>query len=280
MPGKEKNAKKISALLAAAVFLLCGCGAKEEAAQTAPSAPPTEETAAAASPQGPAAEKVQSLLAPYEELLNQASYEIPHNPVYNIPGDMLRQLAQDAWQTGAEPKEGRYQFSWRQSGDYTYESTAWDAMEQFAAEQENATPPPDDDAPMDSQLNGDFQVSGGGLFERVRAYDAAEDFTQGTAEINDLLNGTVTGSERFSFALRDGELYFSDCTLNFTVDADGQTVQDGFLAAVGVLRAESLDILEYQIENPQDLPDPASVNLESLARSVHPTNRLTLIKEQ
>ena len=73
MPGKEKNAKKIRALLAAAVFLLCGCGAKEEAAQTAPSAPLTEETAAAASPQGPAAEKVQSLLAPYEELLNQAS---------------------------------------------------------------------------------------------------------------------------------------------------------------------------------------------------------------
>ena len=132
---------------------------------------------------------------------------------------------------------------------------------------------------MDSQLNGDFQVSGGGLFERVRAYDAAEDLTQGTAEINDLLNGEATGSEIFSFALRGDSLYFSDCTLNFTVDADGQTAQDGYLAAVGVLRPGSLDILEYAVADPAELPDPASLDWASFTRSVRPANRMTMKKE-
>ena len=277
MRKEKKKASALGALLLAAM-LLSGCGAKETA-QPAPSAPPAEQTAQASVLQGPAAEKAQSILAPYEALLEQASQQIPQNPVYALPSDILRQMAQDVWQTGAVPEDGRYQFTWRQSGNYTYESTAWEAMEQLAAEQENAVPTPEGDAPMDSQLNGDFQVSGGGLFERVRAYDAAEDLSQGTAEINDLLNGAVTGSERFSFALRGGELYFSDCVLNLTIDADGQTVQDGYLAAVGVLRPEALDILEYRIENPQELPDPASLDWESFARSLPAANRTSLEME-
>ena len=128
---------------------------------------------------------------------------------------------------------------------------------------------------MDNQLNGDYAVSGGGLFERVRSYEIAETVTRGRMEISDTLNGEVTGHEYFAFSVRDGNLYFVDATLNITINADGEDAQDGFLTAVGVLRPDSLEIVECVYDVPEQFPDPAKVNWAQFIAQATPLGHLS-----
>ena len=265
-------------ILLLSALLLSGCGAKKEA-ESAPASTSAADSQPTARPQGQLAETARTILAVYEQELGFVASQSPYNLTYTIPGDILNQMALDAQETGAVPADGRYVFTRRESGRFTYESTSEEALNEWTDE-EAATPDPAEEAPMDSQLNGDYAVSGGGLFDRVRSYDAAEDLTSGVVEITDSLNGAVTGSERFSFALRGQELYFTDATLDQTSDMDGVQMQEGYLAAVGVLRPDGLDIVEYRISDLALLPDPATLNWASFSVSVTPQTSLSAQGDQ
>ena len=266
-------------VLLLSALVLSGCGAQKET-ENAPSPTPVSESDARPEAQGALADRSRTILAVYEEELSRVAAQSPYNLTYTIPGDILEQMALDAQASGAKPVNGRYVFTWRESGSFTYESTSEEALNELAGDEDAATPDPADEAPMDSQLNGDYAVSGGGLFERVRSYDAAEDLSSGTVEISDSLNGKVTGFERFAFALRGNELYFTDATLDQTADLDGVQMQDGYLAAVGVLRPDGLDILEYHISELSLLPDPAALSWASFSASVTPLTSLSAREDQ
>ena len=251
-------------------LLLAACGKKEEAVDILPSPTPEHLEAPIIQGESSLAETARSVMSVYADELSAVAVRSLDNLTFTIPGNVINQFIQDAQSANAEPAEGYYRFSWTQRGDYTYETTVDDAPEI-----ESVTPDPRDETPMDNQLNGDYEVSGGGLFERVRSYEFAETVTRGRMEISDSLNGEVTGHEYFAFSVRDGSLYFVDATLNIIIDESGLHEQDGFIAAVGVLRPDSLDILECAYTDPTHFPDPAKVNWNEFTASVDPITRLS-----
>ena len=125
--------KSLLILLLIAALALSGCGGPKEG----PS--PTAEPDAGQEINGPVmdqaqgklGENVRALMDPYAEILAQAA-EKSASLAYTIPGDILNQMALDAEAAGAEAQDGRWRFTWRETGDYSYESTAWDAMDQYA----------------------------------------------------------------------------------------------------------------------------------------------------
>ncbi|MBR6185614.1 MAG: hypothetical protein IKQ41_05070 [Clostridia bacterium] len=269
-----KRRGTLTALALVLAMLLAGC---QSAPKEAEKPTPTPAPAATEAPVNDSefALSVRTLLARYDAEINQVSIQSPYNMDYTIPGDMLRQMASDAQQANAEAKEGRYQFIWQQSGNYAYHSTSEEALGGMAAEAPGATSDPDDETPMDSQLMGDYAVSGGGLFDRVRAYDVSETLESGKIEIVDTLNGAQTGHEAFSFALRGDSLFFVDAVLDMAVGVDSVAIQNGYLAAAGVLTPNGLDIIEYRIDDLTQLPDPAAMDINMLAQSVEIVSRLT-----
>lgn len=269
--GKRKG---LLIILLTAALALSGCGgAKEEAA---PAAEPEREQAASVLPeaQGVLADSVRSLMAPYADILNKAA-EKSEGLAYTIPGDILAQMALDAEAAGAQAQEGRWRFIWRETGDYSYEATAWDAMEQYVPE-DGPTPDPSDETPLDSQLTGDYAVTGGGLFQRERTYDVSEDLSDGTAVFTDSLNEQTTGYELFRFCVRNGELIFADAALDESIQGADAPVQDPYLAAVGVLRTDGLELAEYRAADPDQLPDPASFDFTRFLLSVSPVSHVII----
>ena len=262
-----------------AVLALSGCGGqKEDASPTAePDAGQEISASVLDQAQGKLGDSVRALMAPYAEILAQA-VEKSGSLSYTIPGDILNQMALDAEAASAEAREGRWRFTWREAGDYSYESTAWDAMDQYAPG--GVTPDPADETPLDSQLNGDYAVTGGGLFDRERTYDAAEDLSGGTASFTDTLNGQTTGYERFIFCVRNGALFFADAALDAAVQTDETPAVDSYLAAVGVLRTDGLEIVEYRLKDPDQLPDPASLDWSRFLLSVTPVSQISIQAEK
>jgi hypothetical protein len=275
--GKRKG---LLILLLAAALALSGCGGQtNEASPTAGPENGQEQAAPAmAQAQGELGDAVRKLLEPYTDALSQAAEKSGESLAYTIPGDLLNQMALDAEAEGARAKEGRWRFTRRDSGVYAYEATAWEAMDQYVPE-DGPTPNPADETPLDSQLNGDYAVSGGGLFERTRDYDVAEDLSGGTVTLTDSLNGQPTGSELFRFCVRSGELIFADAALDTTVQ-DGAATGDGYLAAVGALRADGLEVVEYRLTSLDELPDPAALNFSSFLRTVSPISHLSIQTEK
>ncbi|MBR3109475.1 MAG: hypothetical protein IKH30_20145 [Clostridia bacterium] len=266
--------QKAVCLLILLMLLFSGCG-NEDAKDAAPSPTPEHPEAPVIVGEGELAEAAKAVMSVYAEELSAVAARSLENLTYTIPVTLINQFILDAQAANAEPADGYYRFSWSERGDYTYETTVDDAPEI-----ESVTPDPRDETPMDSQLNGDYAVSGGGLFERVRSYEIAETVTRGRMEISDTLNGEVTGHEYFAFSVRDGNLYFVDATLNFTIDQDGFSAQAGFLTAVGVLRADSLETVECAYTDPEQFPDPAKVNWAEFIASAEPINRLSAQKDQ
>ena len=266
--------KWIWAALMVCAFMLTGCQGKEKEEAAAPQ--PTEEAAAALNERedgGPVQRLANAVMDPYGQELSLVSQHSLYNLTFTIPGDMIQQLARDAEEISAQPVNGRYQFLRRQEGNYAYQSTVEEAM--GTEPPLTVTPDPENEAPMDSQLMGDYTASGGGLFNRVRAYDVSEDLSSGKVEISDTLNGNRTGHEAFSYAVRGQELYFVDAVLDMTADMDGVAIGGGYLAAAGVLRPDGLDIIEYRLADLSQLPDPGQMNWSSLAASVEIISRLT-----
>ncbi len=260
-------------LLLAAVLALSGCaGQKEEAPTAGPQSGQEQPASEPFQARGPLGDRVRALMEPYAETLAQAA-EKNGGLAYTIPGDILNQMALDAEAAGAEARDGRWRFDWREAGNYSYEATAWDAMDQYG--QSGATPDPADETPLDSQLTGDYAVTGGGLFDRVRNYDVWEDLSGGTAEFIDTLNGQTTGYELFRFCVRNGELIFADAALDAAVQGDASS-DAGYLAAVGTLRADGLEAVEYRLTSPDALPDPAALDFSRFLLTVSPLSHMTV----
>ncbi len=266
------------ALLILAALLLGGCG--HEAQKEAESTPEPTEAPSTPLPtavvRGALADQVRALLSPYEAALDQAARENPDSILYTIPGDVLMQMAQDAADLRVSASGGRYAFTWHSQVESAYVATMDDAQEEMDILLPGVTPDPDNDAPIDSQQFGDYTVAGGGLFDRTRSYDMAENLQSGAAEITELLNGERTGYERFSFGLRGNELYFVDASLDVAADLDELVIQDGYLVAVGVLRHSGLEIVAYHVDSPDRIPDPASLNLNQLLAAVAPDQRVSV----
>ena len=265
--------QKTVCLLILMMLLFNGCG-KENAKDASPSPTPEHLEAPVIVGEGTLAETAKSVLSVYAEELSAVAARSLENLTYAIPVSVINQFVQDTQAAKAEPVDGYYRFFWTQRGEYTYETTVDDApeIETVAADAH-------DETPMDNQLNGDYAVFGGGLFERVRSYEMAETVTHGRMEISDTLNGEVTGHEYFAFSVRDGNLYFVDATLNFTIDQNGDGTQSGFLTAVGVLRADSLEILECIYTDPEQFPDPEKVNWSAFIASAEPVSRISAQRE-
>ena len=61
-----------------------------------------------------------------------------------------------------------------------------------------------------------------------------------------------------------------------TAGLDSVAIQAGFLATVGVLRGDGLDIAEYRLASLEDLPDPASADVDRLIASPDVLSRVTV----
>ena len=274
--GKRKG---MLILLLIAALALSGCGEqKENASPTAgPDAGPEPGGSVLTQAQGELADSVRALMEPYAETLAQAVRKSGESLAYTIPGDILNQMALDAEAAGAEAQADRWRFTWHETGNYTYEATAWDAMDQYT--QSDATPDPADETPLDSQLTGDYAVTGGGLFDRERTYDVSADLSGGTAVFTDTLNGQTTGYELFRFCVRNGELVFADAALDATVQ-DRAATGDSYLAAVGILRADGLELVEYTIQDPDQLPDPGTLDWSRFLPSISPVSQVSMQAEK
>ena len=275
--------RRMIAYLLLLSLLLTGCGGEKKPEEAPSPTPQAAESTAKPAAEGPVEEKARVILEKYEEELAKVALQSPWNLTFTIPRDMIRQMALDAQETGAQPENGQYRFYWRQGGNYAYEATSEEALRQegLFTDAPGATPDPADETPMDSQLMGDYAVAGGGLFDRVRAYEAAEDLSFGRAEISDTLDGRQTGHEAFSFSVKGDSLYFVDAVMELTAtDKSGVSIRSGYLAAVGVLRPDGLDIIEYHIDDLTQLPDPGALDVNSLAASVEIVSRLTAQGDQ
>ena len=275
--GKRKG---MLILLLIAALALSGCGEqKETASPTAgPDTGPEPGGSVLTQAQGELADSVRALMEPYAETLAQAARKSGESLAYTIPGDILNQMALDAEAAGAEAQADRWRFTWHETGNYTYEATAWDAMDQYT--QSDATPDPADETPLDSQLTGDYAVTGGGLFDRERTYDVSADLSGGTAVFTDTLNGQTTGYELFRFCVRNGELVFADAVLDAAVQSEGISAGNSYLAAVGILRADGLELVEYTIQDPDQLPDPGTLDWPRFLLSVSPVSQVSIQVER
>ncbi len=260
----KKHALPIVLLLLS--LLLSGCGGQPAPAAPKetplPTAPPQQAPTVDA--QGKLADAARALLAPYQREISLAAEQSPLLLTYAIPGDLISQMARDAEEAGAAPDNGRYTFTWRQSGKHTYTASALQIRQIEEAAETTPDPRASSEPVMDNQLMGDFSASGGGVFDRSRAYDVSEKLTDGTAEITDTLNGKTTGHELFSFTVENGSLYFVDATLDQAVDLDGLVATDRFLVAAGVLRENGLDIVEYSVPSQADVPSASRQSWEQL----------------
>ena len=272
----KKNRMMLSLL--ALCLLLSGCGSGAPASGTPTPAPTEAPPTPRPTPviQGQWADAVRAMLAPYEGALARAAAQNPGNITYTIPGDLLLQMAKDAEDLGEAPRNGRLTFTWHAAVETSYVATMDDAQAEMDILLPSVTPDPANETPIDAQQLGDYSVSGGGLFDRTRTYDVAESLTSGTAEITELLNGDQTGHELFSFVLRGGSLYFVDAALDVSADLDELVIQEGYLVAVGVLRENGLDTVEYHLNDPTQLPDPATLDWDRLLASVTPVSRLSV----
>ena len=261
--------KRLLTVLLTVALLLCGCGSPDAPAPaTDAPALPTE------APAGPAAEAVRRLLAPYRQTLERAGSQSGGYAALTVPAEILEQMSRDAQAADAKPQDGRWHFTVRQTGSHSYEATAMDAYAGDMA-QLTATPAPGDETPQDHQLMGDYVAVGGGDFTRVRQYDAAEDLSAGRAEWTDTLNGETTGHEVFSFALRDGRLYFVDAAMDMTAGLDGLENRGMRLVALGWLDEDGLDVMEYAASGEDALPDPADPGFAAAMDAAQPLTRVT-----
>lgn len=265
--------------LLALLLLLSGCGAPQEEV-----APPTSTPPIVEAPQieatGALADAARRRMEPYQDQLNRVSLQCEGNLTYTIPGDLIAKMAGDAEEMEAEPVDGRYQFTWRQSSQQTYTATALEVQEEIDASPTTDPGSVTADTPMDDQKMGDFVASGGGLFERSYAYDAAADLSAGTAEITDILNGETTGHELFSFAMRGDALYFVDAALELTASLDELESRGIYLVAAGILEKNRVEIVEYQVTSRADIPEAAVLDWDQLLASVVPLTRLTAQGDQ
>ncbi len=258
-------------LVAALCMLAAGCG--QNAAPDATATPPVIQ-APQIEAQGALAQRAQAVLRDYNSVLEKAAESRPANLAYTIPGEMLDRFVGDAEAAGAQPENGRYRFIRRETGRHVYQAEGLEVVERLAQETQ-APGQAADDTPM-GEMAGDLVAAGGGAFEREYAYDLAQDLTGGTVEITQRLNGETTGFESYSFAVRDGCLYFVDAAMDLIADLDGVSSAGTYLVAAGKIQKNSADMIEYHVGALRDVPNAAAVDWETLLASVRPESRVTV----
>lgn len=257
-------------VLAVLTLLLAGCGSDPQDAPAATASPaPTAKVTER--PRGAVDQAVQAALAPFAETVDRAAAKLDDAMPVTLPADMLRQMADDAWQAGAVAADGKYVFTWRQTSENTYVAV----NQETVSEKWDQTPDPRVEAPMGDAEMAEAEVSGGGLFQRIRHYDTASDLSFGKADITDTLNGEPSGSELFSFALRDGCLYYVDAVKDLAVNLDTLELQEIYSVTVGVLRKDGLDVIQYTAPDLGNLPDPGDLDWNGLMANVKPVLQIT-----
>ena len=264
--------KRLALILALCTALLCGCAASAPAPDADETPQPTQTPRPAAL--GAAAQAARAMLAPYDGQLQKIADAATGNISYAIPGSLLDKMAADAEAMNIVPDGGRYQFTWRQSGDYTYSVSALEVQTALAAENADTQPTPENDAPRSDSYLGDDTTQGGGSIDRAYAYDIAADFSQGRIEITEILNGETTGNETFTFMKRGDTLYFADAAPLLTADMDALAISNEFLIVIGKYEKNRIEILEYQAPA-NAVPDAETMDFEALAASVRPITHLT-----
>lgn len=270
-----KKRAYLAGLLLLTLFL-SGC-----AGDPAPVSPtPTPSPAAlpditpAPEAQDPLADAARALLSPYQAAVSLAAQQSPTLLTYAIPGDLIGQMARDAQELGVSPEEGRYHFTWSQSDRHTYTADALHIAQIEAAAALTPDPQSTGEPVMDNQQMGDFSATGGGVFDRTRAYDVSETLSEGSAEITETLNGALSLHELFSFSAEDGSLYFVDALLDQAVGMDGLEATSRYLTAAGVLRPDGLDIIEFSVPGREQIPAASAAAWQALQGSVTPLSRL------
>lgn len=257
-------------------LLLSGCGGNSGPATPDATPVPTAEPrpASTVGAQGPLAEAAKALMAPYQEEIDAVARQCPMLLTYLIPGDLISQMAKDANEVGAQPADGRYAFTWRQSGNHTYTASALEISQIEALAEASPDPYSVVDPVLDNQQMGDFSATGGGVFDRARVYDVDQKLQNGKIEITDLLNGAATGHEVFTFTVAGGCLYFVDAILDQAVDMDGLTATERYLVAAGVIGGRSLDIMEFTVPTLSQVPAASPESWGRIAASASPLSRL------
>lgn len=255
-------------------LLLSGCAANQENAPQASPTPPIVE-APEVEAQGALADAARSLLAPYEAYLNQIAQQCKNNLSYTIPGDMMAKMAKDAQEMNIQPVSDRYQFTWRQSGQHTYQLTSLQLQESLALE---ATPAPhimgQDYDPMEDQNTGDYVAAGGGVYDRSYTYDVAADLSSGSIEITNTLNGEITGHEIFTFCKWQDQLLFSYGAMELTANLDTLENSGAYLVTIGKIEKNAADIIDYMVYSSADIPHAVTMDYDALAASVSPLARI------
>lgn len=266
------------ALLLFLALLLSGCSSAPQTGEPLPTATPEPHhvEAPAITAQGRLADAARDRLAPYQASIAAAARQSSAVLTYTIPGDIINKMAQDAADTGAQPQDGRYRFTWQQSGNYTYSASAMQIAAIEEAAENTPSPLASQDPVMDNQQMGDFSATGGGQFDRICVYDLAEAMTDGTAEITDTLNGAATGHELFSFLTEQDRLYFVDATLDQAVDIDGLTATARYLVAAGVLRPDGLEIVEFTVPGKDQVPAVSAGGVQELLSAGNVLTRITV----
>lgn len=266
----------LGALLILCLLLLSGCGDGQPREEPTATPLPTAEPRPVAriEAQGSLAEAARALMAPYQDELSTVARKSPALLTYLIPGDLFSQMAKDAQTLGVEAEGGRYAFTWRQSGNHTYTANALEISQIEAAAENSPDPYSLIDPVLDNQSMGDFSATGGGIFERARAYDVDEKMQNGSIEITDMLNDAVTGHEVFTFAVAGGNLYFVDAMLDQAVDVDGLVETQRYLVAAGVLGGSRIEVIEYTVPGREQVPQASPETWSQLAAAPNPISRL------
>lgn len=257
-------------------LILAGCSASPDTAAPLPSPTPQIVPPPVVQAQGAFADAARALLDPYQHYLDQIAEQCKNNLSYTIPGDIISKMARDAQEMNVIAANGRYQFTWRQSGRHSYMLTGLSVQEELSA---SATQAPailsEDYNPMEDQAMGDFVAAGGGNFDRSYAYDVAEDLSSGSAEITNTLNDEITGHEFFSFCRLGDSLYFSYGALELTANLDELTSDGSYLVTIGKFEKNSVETADYLVYSRSDIPNASVMDFEKLLSSVTSLARLS-----
>ncbi len=266
-PGRGRNRKRFACLLLLSGFLLGGCASSSK---PLPEASPSPAASAAPRVLGTAAkgnalaDKLRTSLAGLNSLARGLEQNCFSVYGWTIPVDLLAQCADDVATHHVSEEEGFFVCTASRASFAHYTATGMDAglpgralstrtPEEAREDEEGA-------GDMNTDLMGDFSVSGGGDFLRTVLMRFSPDASFGTVDSALTLNGEQSGKENFVFLFRDGTLYFYDAALNVTAfDEDGNALGEAtWLISRGFLAPAGADVVEYVSREP-DLPDPASL---------------------
>lgn len=183
-----------------------------------------------------------AFLSPFENILSSVRASGCRYDGIMIPEQKLKEAAGHLDSYAATPKNGHYSFDVTDGGTHEYSVWGQDVLEELATPvpytEENEQP----DAEHMEIVWGDTVSDGGGKFVYRYVYDISEDMKRGASEMTAMLDGSLSGHERFDWCFEDGCLIFADAVL------DGAAMEEGnfpYITVRGVITPDGLKITEY-----------------------------------